>query len=284
MPDFKDMSEAERTRCLQLRLLNILEWFHRFCIEHSLTYYAIGGTLLGAVRHGGFIPWDDDLDVGMPRPDYNRFLELVKGDDSIYRAESYLDGNKDYTYLFCKVYDTTTTVVYKSKYNIKRGLFLDVFPLDGMGNTPEEVAKNYKKARKKNRLIKTKSFGYNKHYNIFQKTAIVLGKLLPYNWRKGIRKQNERLARRDYYSSEYVGNMFGRWGDREIMKREWYGTPLAVKFENIEILCPEDADSCLKQQYGDYMVLPPEEKRKPSHDALYMDLNKSYLDKETTAE
>ncbi|MDE6558154.1 MAG: LicD family protein, partial [Clostridia bacterium] len=84
---------------LQQRLLDMLKWFHAFCVEHNLRYYALGGTLLGAVRHKGFIPWDDDIDVGMPRKDYNRFIKLMKNADgqSVFRLETPLE-NKDFVY------------------------------------------------------------------------------------------------------------------------------------------------------------------------------------------
>lgn len=118
---------------IQLKLLDMLKWFHEFCIENKLRYYALGGTMLGAIRHKGFIPWDDDIDVGMPREDYDKMIELViDKQDEKYRLEKPLQ-NKDFVYQYCKLYDTSTTLVENTRYKTKRGVYLDIFPLDGIG-------------------------------------------------------------------------------------------------------------------------------------------------------
>ena len=118
----------------QRKLLTALQWFHHFCSEHNLRYYAVGGTCLGAVRHKGFIPWDDDIDVGMPRKDYKKFLELTSAiqDNELYKVE-YLPSKHGFTYPYCKLYDIGTTLIENSRYKIKRGIYIDVFPLDGIG-------------------------------------------------------------------------------------------------------------------------------------------------------
>lgn len=264
---------------IQQRLLPMLAWFHGFCEEHGLTYYAIGGTLLGAVRHGGFIPWDDDIDVGLPRGDYEKFCELMRAEKGgRYVAETIADGNKDFIYAFCKLYDTQSTVVCKNRFNTKRGLFIDVFPIDGIGDTHERAVKNYKKVEFKNRLIIAKRAKMSGDMPFYKNAAVFAAKFLPFNWRKSILKLHRKCAERDYDGCEYVGNLFGHWHEREIVRREWFGTPVLMKFENIEIYCPEDSDKYLSSVYADYMTPPPPEKRKPEHDALYVDLNKSYLD------
>ena len=91
---------------LQIKLLNMLEDFHKICIEYNLSYYVIGGTALGAIRHKGFIPWDDDIDVGMPRDDYERLKNLSKT-LSLPEYEFEFSGKKDFTYTYGKMYDTT---------------------------------------------------------------------------------------------------------------------------------------------------------------------------------
>ncbi|MCH5162008.1 MAG: LicD family protein [Clostridiales bacterium] len=263
---------------IQQRLLSMLEWLHEFCEKHSVTYYAIGGTLLGAVRHKGFIPWDDDIDVGMPRKEYERFLELAKAEGGRYRAETVADGNKDFIYSFCKLYDTESTVVCNTKYRTKRGLFIDIFPLDGAGNTLEDGKKYYKSIEFKNRVISAKRGKLSKRKPFYQNASVFIAKFLPINWRKKLAKVHRECAAREYDTCEYVGNLFGHWHEREIVKREWMGEPKLYEFESIKICGPQDADSYLTSIYGDYMTPPPEEKRKPDHEALFMDLNKSYLE------
>lgn len=263
---------------LQQRLSEMLAWFHGFCEGHGLTYYAIGGTLLGAVRHKGFIPWDDDVDVGLPRPDYEKFIELMKGRGGRYVAETIEDGNKDFIYAFCKLYDTSSTVVYSNRYKTTRGIFLDIFPLDGAGDTKKRAVKYYRRVEFKNRLIIAKRARRSKKNSFVKNAAVVVAKLLPFSWRKSIVKLHKSVAKRDYSKSAYVGNLFGHWHEREIVEREWFGTPQLYDFEDIQICGPQDADKYLTAIYGDYMTPPPEDKRKSEHDYISMDLNKSYLD------
>ena len=119
---------------LQNRLLIMLKWFHEFCVEHNLRYFALGGTLLGAIRHKGFIPWDDDIDVGMPRADYNKLMELSDQIQSPYVLETPQSPAKDFIYAYCKLFNTDTTLIEKRKKNMKRVIYIDIFPLDGLGN------------------------------------------------------------------------------------------------------------------------------------------------------
>ena len=120
---------------IQKKLLDMLVWFDGFCRANNLRYYALGGTLLGACRHQGFIPWDDDVDVGMPRPDYERLAELMGSEiHDGYVLETENSPDPKFCYFFSKLYDTSTTLQEDVATGLKRGLFLDVFPLDGLGN------------------------------------------------------------------------------------------------------------------------------------------------------
>ncbi|MCH5162010.1 MAG: LicD family protein [Clostridiales bacterium] len=270
----------QRLEAMHAKQLEMFKWLHEFCTENNIKYYAIAGTLLGAVRHGGFIPWDDDIDVSMPRPDYDKFVALMKGKTGRFIAETAADGNKEFTHKFCRLIDTTTTIVYQAKGPIKRGLSLDVFPFDGIGNTEKESMKYYKKMKNKVHVMSAKTRAFRKGRKFYQNAAIVIAKILPYNWRKMLMKLHKKLAQKSYYDCEYVCNFFGVWREKEIMKREWLGEPKLYKFEDMEVWGPQDADSCLKQLYGDYMTPPPENKRYPKHEhaVISMDLNKSYLD------
>lgn len=266
--------------CLQNKLLVMLGWFHEICINNNLRYYAIGGTLLGAVRHNGFIPWDDDIDIGMPRADYKKLIEIMKNnDDPIYRLETPFEHN-DYVYQFCKLYDTTTTLVENTRYKTKRGIYLDIFPLDGIGNSLEESKKNFKKIIRKNNYIMTKVCALNKNRVIYKNLAIVVSRCIPFpKWQNTLRRLDALCSSMAFDHYEYVTNPYGAWGDREIFKREWFGESIyKMDFENIQICVPKDYDSFLTKMYGDYMKLPPKEKQVTHHDYLFLDLEKSYLD------
>lgn len=109
---------------IQEKILDIMKWFHEFCQENEIRYYVVGGTMLGTVRHKGFIPWDDDIDVGIPRADYEKLLankdSLFKNENR-YCLESFRDGKPDYEYPYAKIYDTQTTLVENCRQKTKRG-------------------------------------------------------------------------------------------------------------------------------------------------------------------
>lgn len=115
---------------LQKCQLNILIEFIRLCEEHNLTYYLVGGTCLGAVRHKGFIPWDDDIDVGMPRKDYDKFIQLQKEIKKPYFIQTY-KSDKNYIYNFAKIRDCTTTFIENTFvcHQFNHGVWIDVFQL-----------------------------------------------------------------------------------------------------------------------------------------------------------
>lgn len=265
---------------VQNRLLEMLKWFHELCEKENLTYYAQGGTVLGAVRHNGFIPWDDDIDVGMPRNDYEKFIKLQKKTNgkSQYYIE-YPNDKKDFVYPYCKVYDTKTTLIENTRYKTKRGIYIDVFPIDGIGNSIEESIKNFKKIDNKKNLLCTQICALRKGRKLYKNLSILLLRTIPFLDSLKIIKDIDKSSKSyDYDNCEYVANLCGNWHEKEIMKKQWVIKPILCKFENTSIYIPEDYDAYLTRMYGDYMKLPPIEKQVTHHDFLYLDLNKSYLE------
>lgn len=267
---------------LQKRLLDMLSWFHTFCVEHQLRYYLLGGTMLGAVRHQGFIPWDDDIDVGMPRRDYETFMELTKGQTFGHLVVEGIHTDKnDFYYGFTKIYDTETTLVEATRYQIKRGIFLDVFPLDGVADQPEDIGRYYTKFMSKYGLLLSRTCAYRRERKWYKNMAVFASRLIP-NFivsNKALMLSVDELCKqRDYDDYAYVGNLYGHWGLKEIVKKEVMGTPTLYRFENLEVYGVEDYETYLTSLYGDWRQLPPKEKQVTPHDYVERHLNKSYLE------
>lgn len=265
---------------MQQKLLKMLKFFHEFCVSNCLSYYVVGGTALGSIRHQGFIPWDDDIDVGMPRNDYTKFIHLF-GNDAIhgYIVESLNSKDKSFCYAYTKLYDTSTTLIENTKKRIKRGIYIDIFPLDGVGDSVIEAKKIFAPIDKKKKLLSLRTIKTNSKRSLCKNFILSVIQFLP-NFlidEKRICKQIDELCQKQNFdSSALVGNLVGAWGWKEIMPKEIFGRPTLYKFETIEVYGPENFDEYLSHLYGDWRKLPPVEKRVPHHDYL-LDLTKSYL-------
>ncbi len=264
---------------IQLKLLELIDYFHQFCREKGLCYYVIGGTALGAARHGGFIPWDDDLDVGMPREDYEKLRVMTAGKQFDRYVFEYAGESKDFVYPLGKMYDTTTTLIENTRFKTKRGIYIDIFPLDGVGNTKEESVKNFWKVYKNYRLLSTKVCAYRKGRKWYKNLALRIVQICPdfiISPLNLIRKIDKLSKERTFYGSNYVANLVGDAGEREILKRELFGTPKEYKFETITVMGPEKIDEFLTCIYRDWRKLPPKDKQVSHHDFIEINLSKPY--------
>lgn len=244
------------------RTVNLLTEFADYCDTHNLRYYMIGGTLLGAVRHKGFIPWDDDIDVGMPRPDYRKFIELQSKNQTMdFRC---IENNTS-NFPFMKVIDKQTFV--KQPYTIKSEtscLWVDVFPLDGWAVDERQAGKELVEWKRWHRLsvyAQVKLGQGTTKLRAFLKIPIALvAKALGL---KNIARKMSRLAQKyDYESSDWVGNFaWACYGIHERVPKEWFEQRVKLPFEGHEFWAPEEWDKYLTQIYGDYMTPPPEDKR-----------------------
>lgn len=244
--------------------LQILIEFRRICNELGLRYYLSGGTLLGAIRHKGFIPWDDDIDLAMPRSDFNKLIEF---------SRSY--QNDTYKFLFFS--QTGTLLPYAKFVNVKthidakyaedemqQHLWLDIMPMDGLPEDLNEVARIYKKAEYYRKIIGLCNAKLGEGKSAVKKLAKYILKPLAliYGRDRAINHLNRLAMKYDYDSSKYVGAItWGLYGASERMLKAEVDQTTEITFENNKFSTFSCWDSYLKGLYKDYMKLPPVEKR-----------------------
>ena len=260
---------------LQEKLLEMMAWLHNFCVKNNITYYITGGTLLGAVRHKGFIPWDDDIDIDVPRNDYMRLLKLLEKPIDHYYIESPYSCKKDFPYSFAKFYDTTTSLTENFRKPFTRSVFIDIFPLDGLSNNKKENKKHLKKLKRKYAFYISKIAFFSKTRAWYKNVFVFLNRFLPYSdkkvQKKALKLDNLR-QKYDYKSSNLVGFFGGPTQDKDIFSKEVYGNPRLYDFQNYKFYGPNNYDAYLTLKYGDYLTIPPKEKQ--IRHALNADLNK----------
>ena len=255
---------------LQAKQLGLFKQFDEFARQNGITYYALGGTLLGAIRHKGFIPWDDDIDLGLPRPDYERFLAMVERGEVPFRVRSF-QTNDDFFERFSQMVDDSIQVTRTDRTVPEvTGAWVDFFPLDGIpGPYPLRWAwsrlvtlfigvhrlsvidiNGFGKAKVgKSRLFTTIA-------NINE--AIHIGKLI--NKRKALIRLDKVARVFPYEKSKWVNHsMSSRMP--YIFPKEWYEPGVWYDFEDTKVFGPRNYDAILTQLYGDYMELPPESER-----------------------
>ena len=243
-------------------ILDILSVFAEYCDEHGLRYYLCGGTLLGAVRHKGFIPWDDDVDLLMPRPDYDRLHELVKSEPICdhYQLISITAGNSFWP--FAKLIDTRTHT--DNTYNTNdQWLWIDIFPMDGLPADEKESAKVLSIAAPMKKWFTRSNAKFGEGRTVFKKiTKIPMILFLKIINPKTFGRKLDRIARRySFDDSEFVGGIAWSLGPKERMKKEEYISAVDMEFCGRLFHVPECWDYYLHSIYGDYMQLPPEDQR-----------------------
>lgn len=273
----------EQLNPIQKNLLEIFKWFDAFCRLNGLRYYAIGGTLLGALRHQGFIPWDDDLDVGMPRKDYETFRLLMEGYKGRYLYESVYSTADDFCYTMGKLYDTHTTLVEQRRKTIKRGLYIDIFPIDGLCNSAEDAHRSYHHIKWRLAFHEAMVTCTRKGRSFLKNSFIQCVHLLPHflvDTRNLRLKIDQKCAAHDFDSYAYGGNLLGTKFEGEVVPLKWFGKAKETIFEDMMIFIPEDSESYLQHIYGNWQKIPPKDKQVTAHDFVSCDLNKSYIKQE----
>ena len=260
-----------------------MKWFHCYCNENHFRYYLIEGSMLGAARHNGFIPWDDDIDVGMPRRDYEALKHVMGTEihDGRFLLETEDSEKKEYLYPFSKLYDVTTTVIERRKLEMKRGVCIDIFPLDGIGDTEQDAFKNFKKIGFFHDILAARVVAVRKGRKWYKNGAVRLFQALPQSLiceKKLLATITELCKLHDFDSSAFVGNLVSTYRKKEIIPRDFYGNPTLYDFEGLSFYGVEDYDGYLTSLYGDWKTPPPIDKRNTAHLWDYVDLQTPFMD------
>lgn len=259
------MKKLNKEEILEFQL-SILKEIDAFCKDNKITYFLSGGTLLGAVRHEGYIPWDDDIDLMMSRKDYDRFIREFKSKNlKIYSLETDLDCR----FPFMKVYDKRTLVAEDSlRDKMEYGISVDMFPLDFAGNDINQIKRQVAHSQFYQRLLKLKLASINERWNLLEKVLIAVGKtlLLPVKFSWFCEKINKIAKQKTNIESKYMGCMVWGYGMGEILDSSSFSTSTTLIFEKLVFPVPIGYYQYLESMYGDYMQLPPKEKQKSKHD------------------
>lgn len=261
--------DANELKEIELRILKEID---AICEAQKIRYSLCAGTLLGAVRHNGFIPWDDDIDIMLPRPDFDRFIEYCKKNITTFKIVS-CETSKGYADIMAKAYDPTTSIRENSRNAIlfDIGVWIDIFPVDGIGNTKDEAVRSFRSTALLRGLL------IARNWNVYRRSTshswrtepirfilFILSRFIPSH--QIIRKIKSKYSSLTFETQNFVGCLYGAYREREILPREVFAEYDRMQFEDSEYCCIRAYDRYLCSLYGDYMRLPPESKRHTHHD------------------
>lgn len=257
------------------KLLGILTKIIEICEANNIHWFVGYGACIGAIRHQGLIPWDDDVDICMPRPDYDRFVEICKktelGDYELATPET-----PGYFAHIARIFDKNSTMYFRTCHLYVGGIFIDIFPIDGAsdGNMESNMRRFY--------FWETISFysrierwNFMKKKNIRFKFLIIFTSLCRIPLQKLSLRMIEKTLRKYPYESSKCCLFYGLvYGLRNVILKEWIEETVWVPFENIQVRVPKYYHEYLTHIYGDYMTPPSNDKKDDRHFVLYLDLEK----------
>lgn len=276
------MEAKEKQRYIEI-LLQTMKDFDAFCTKHDLNYFACGGTAIGAVRHQGMIPWDDDIDVYMPREDYNKLLKLKEElKDTPY--ELIETGSKGYYLPFSKFSYKNSTIWEYEAFPYIFGVYVDIFILDETSDNIKEVtplADQYKYyldryLRSQQTHTVERLLRLGRQGNIKSLIGCVWDIAFYIPQRKYLRKKCESLLKKliEFNGNSYICYGLNMTNEHEIFSKTLFRDYIYMPFDNIQVRMPIGYDQYLKQQYGDYMTPPPYSGRETTHEKYYLNLER----------
>jgi lipopolysaccharide cholinephosphotransferase len=269
-------------KCLQIKILTIYKEFKRICEKYNLRYFAIGGTCIGAIRHAGFIPWDDDMDVAMPYEDYEMFLKVAEHELNQPYYIFNVNQHKHSDFTFFKICDENTTFIegeikeYPDRYT---GVYLDVMPLCGFPNSSiaqKLYIDSMLSCFRKNRALRF-PLRYMKGNRAKIYWIVNSYKKLIYPYTCYTKKLDKKRQKYSFDTSNNIIFAWRRKRERIVFKYCDFAEYIEKPFEDTTIRVPIGYENYLRKDFGDYMKLPPEEERIAKHHAI-VDLNKSYIE------
>lgn len=264
------MKEISQEKLKQIEL-ELLTQIHEICTQQGFRYSLAGGTLLGAVRHGGFIPWDDDIDILMPRPDYIKLADYCRTHDTPFRYVSH-ETDAQYCYLFAKACAKNTILTEENgnRNNGAAGVYIDIFPIDGLGQTHHDAKAYLEKCRFDSELLV--AYAWEKfrpsstrawYYEPIRFAFFALSRVVdPHALICRIEQHAQRVS---FDEALLAGSYGGVYRSREILPVKVYSEYCDISFEGKTFRAMADYDAYLSCLYGDYMQLPPEEDRVSHH-------------------
>ena len=262
--------ERSAVRKYQLAQLEILKFFDQKCKELGLEYYLVFGTLLGAVRHGGFIPWDADIDIAMFRDHYEKMKKyfLMQPVPELFYQHYETERNHLSPHAVLKIkgthvhFNRQSSSKYKPEYD---GVYIDIFPIDNVLPDESKQLKQSGEIAKIRRLVTLKAAPvYAAHTSAFKRMGkrIISAALAPISFRYLYAKADRIMQKYDDIQTEQVAILTDpHVFKKQLFPREVFGKPRTISFENYSFMIPSDAEKFLQTRYGDYMKMPPENER-----------------------
>ncbi len=247
-------------------MLEMLDEIDSFCTQHKITYFLVGGSLLGAIRHNGFIPWDDDIDIGMPRADYEKFVASFISKSGKTKIVDFRN-TEQYVWPFAKAIHNDTRLIEKDCERCNIGVYIDIFPIDRVQGTYEDACKILDKVRFRKDIFELKYLKISKNRNLLKNLGILFSRGLCLVSDKYLINNIIKACTKDAKSTDfqYMCNYLGAWGRKEIIEADCFENVVRHRFEDREYNILENYDKYLTSIYGDYMTPPPVEKQVSHH-------------------